>query len=102
MNGVQLPQVKELVELAINEDLSLGDITSEGTIPGDAVCRAELLAKEKVRVSTLKHALDDYKKAKEKIEMFTRILEFQAEDMKAKIEKMEAKVKEKLLDQISL
>ena len=63
---------------------------------------AELVAKEKVRVSTLKHALDDYKKAKEKISMFTRILEFQAEDMKNKIEKMEAKVKEKLLDQISL
>jgi len=53
-------------------------------------------------VSTLKHALDDYKKAKEKIEMFTKVLEFQAEDMKSKIEKMEAKVRDKLLEQISL
>jgi nicotinate-nucleotide pyrophosphorylase (carboxylating) len=38
--------VERLIDLALEEDLSLGDVTSEATIPADALGRGTFLAKE--------------------------------------------------------
>ena len=39
-------EVERLVRLALEEDLGAGDLTTEGVIPADATCDAELLVKE--------------------------------------------------------
>ena len=39
-------EVERVVRLALEEDLGAGDLTTEGVIPADATCDAELLVKE--------------------------------------------------------
>lgn len=47
------PLVKELVKLALKEDLSYGDVTSSLTIPAENEARAEIVAKEELVVCGL-------------------------------------------------
>lgn len=47
------PPIRKLIRLAIEEDLSNGDITSELTVPADRISEAKILAREKLIVCGL-------------------------------------------------
>ncbi|HXH10521.1 MAG TPA: carboxylating nicotinate-nucleotide diphosphorylase [Alphaproteobacteria bacterium] len=45
---LQLQQVKQLIQAAIEEDMGRGDVTTEATIAEDLMCRAHLIAKQEM------------------------------------------------------
>jgi len=56
MRLIDSPAVTALIELALSEDLSLGDITSEMLIPADAAGRAVILTKDTCVIAGLELA----------------------------------------------
>ncbi|HUV04622.1 MAG TPA: carboxylating nicotinate-nucleotide diphosphorylase [Armatimonadota bacterium] len=44
--SLNLPEVKEIIRRALDEDIGSGDITTSLTVPPESVCRAKIVAKE--------------------------------------------------------
>ena len=69
--NTSIQAIRDLLEMALREDISTGDITSESTIPADARAKAKIVSKDNGIVAGLDVARDVFRMLDPEVDFFT-------------------------------